>query len=280
MSPSTPRSPRPAAGRGAQPSKSPSTNALRWVVLTLVVGLVVGVGTVVVLASRGSDAASTTVDASAPAPRDVDPGSFAVPVLPGLAKTKNVPKLEVWQDFQCIVCGSTETSTGVHLVDLARSGTVKLWWRPITLLDQRHSGESSLRATAAWGCAIDAGKSVEYHQAVFAAQPATEGVGFSTNRLLRLGQRSGITGADLATFRGCVRSGRYQAWAANSNAEFARAKVGGAPAAYLDGKLLANGVLADQVALDAAVHKAWKARGGDMKDMDMKDMDMSGMDMG
>jgi hypothetical protein len=249
---------------------------VRWIVLAVVIGVVVGVGTVTLLARRGSDAASTTVDATAAIPRDVDPANYAVPVFPGVAATAKVPTLEVWEDFQCTVCGLTEKTNGSHLLDLARAGTVKLWWRPTTSLDSQFSGESSLRSTAAWGCAIDAGKAVEYHSAVFAAQPGADGDGYRDALLARLGERSGITGEDLATFRGCIRSGRYRAWAANSTAEFTRAQVGGAPAAYLDGRLLENGVLADPVALDAAVHKAWKARNGG----DMSGMDMGGMDMG
>jgi hypothetical protein len=94
---------------------------------------------------------------------------------------------------------------------------------------------------------------VEFHAQLFAAQPAVEGAGFSTAQLLRVGRRSGISGADYQTFRSCVADRRYGTWVVSSTAEFNQAQVPGTPTGYLNGHPLASGTLADLPALAAAV---------------------------
>lgn len=263
---------RPSRPSGAEQQRS--DRRLRWVVLAVIVLVAAGIGATALLLRDGSDGASTTVQAGAAVPRGVDPVTFAVPVSAAAAASTTAPQLEIWEDFQCPACKLAEASTGAHVVELARAGTVNVLWRPTTFLDDRLAGDSSQRATAAWGCAIDAGRTVEYHAAVFAAQPATEGDGFTDATLMRLGKASGISGAKLATFRSCVRDGRYLTWADNSTAKFVEAQISGTPAGYLDGHLLDNGVLGDAALLDAQVHKAWQLRNGD----DMSGMDMTGME--
>jgi protein-disulfide isomerase len=270
-----PRATRSAAAPGAEQQHADRT--LRWVVLAVVLVVAAGIGGTALFLRGGSDTPTETVGAAVPS--GVDPNTFAVPVSSNAAASTTAPQLEVWEDFQCPSCKLTEDANGAHIVELARGGTVNVLWRPTTFLDDNLSNDSSLRATAAWGCAIDAGKAVEYHAAVFAAQPATEGDGFTDAQLLRLGTQSGISGAARTTFKACVAEGRYQGWAKNSTAAFHKAQVAGTPAAYLDGHQLDNGVLGDATKLDAAVHKAWQLRNGDdMSGMDMDGMDMSGTD--
>jgi protein-disulfide isomerase len=265
-----PRATRNAATTGAQQHQD---RTLRWVVLAVVLVVAAGIGGTAMILRGGSGTPTETVEAAVP--RGVDPSTFAVPVSTNAAASTTAPQLEVWEDFQCPSCKLTEEANGAHIVDLAKGGTVNVLWRPTTFLDDNLSNDSSLRATAAWGCAIDAGKTVEYHAALFAAQPATEGAGFTDAQLLRLGTQSGISGAARSTFKACVADGRYRGWAQNSTVAFHKAQVAGTPAAYLDGHQLDNGVLGDASKLDSAVHKAWQLRNGD----DMSGMDMTGMDM-
>ena len=96
-----------------------------------------------------------------------------------------------------------------------------------------------------------AGKTGEYHSAVFDIQPAKEGVGYSDQQLIDLGTTVGIEGADLATYTKCVQDGTYLAWSANSNQEFVTAGVGGTPTAYLNGVELNGSDLADIEGLTA-----------------------------
>ena len=118
------------------------------------------------------------------------------------ADEAKLPTLEIWEDFQCPACKQVEAASGAQIQALADEGKVKLLYRPATFLDVSLAADnqangnpnSSARATSAWGCAIDAGKTGEYHSAVFDIQPAEEGVGYSDQQLIDLGTTVGIDG--------------------------------------------------------------------------------------
>ncbi len=220
------------------------------VVLVVVVGLL----TVGFLAGRGGDPDTAsqpapTPDASAPVPQDVQPDTFGWPYGTGWTAENEakLPTLELWEDFQCPGCKALEDAVGPQIAELGASGTVKLLYRPATFLDGRANLQipnSSARATAAWGCAIDAGKGIEYHSTVFANQP-TEGDGYSDETLIGFASQAGITGAELETFTTCFQDGKYLPWSANSQQLFESNNVGGTPAGYLNGVELTSADLAD-----------------------------------
>lgn len=274
MSQATQRRPAPHGDRhlASQDKHARPDRRLGWLAFAVVAVLLGAFGVVTVL-SHGSSTGSTvgaTVNPAAAVPRGVDPATFAVPVAPEVTPKADAPQLDIWEDFQCSSCAQTEEAVGARLVALAQSGDARVSWRPATYLDARFSGKSSARATAAWGCAIDAGRTVAYHSQLFAAQSSVAGGGFTDAQLLEFGRISAITGDSFATFSRCVTSKRYQGWAANSHAEFVRVRVPGATS-YLDGHGLSSGTLADSKALDTALMNARMARSGD---------DMGSMHMG
>jgi len=232
-----------------------SDRRVRWTVLAVVAALLAALAAVALL-SRGADPAGTTegtVGDFTAVPAGVDDVTGAVPVAPDVTPKSGAPQLDIWEDFQCPACAKTEQLAGAGIVALARSGNATVNWRVTTFLDDRLPGESSQRAAEAWGCAIDAGRAVEFHSELFAAQPTVEGAGFSTAQLLRVGMQSGIGGADYRTFQGCVADRRYAQWVVSSTAEFNRTQVPGTPTGYLNGHPLPSGTLADLPALTAAI---------------------------
>ncbi len=113
-------------------------------------------------------------------------------------------------------CAQLEATMGDQIEQLAEAGKVNLVWRPATFLDPHFASvspnpNSSQRAAAAWGCAIDAGKSAEYHKTVFANQPATEGDGWTDEQLLEFGKQAGLTGEAYTTFETCFNDKTYAA---------------------------------------------------------------------
>jgi hypothetical protein len=134
-----------------------------------------------------------------------------------------------------------------------------LFWRPTTFLDRNLNNTSSAEAVSAWGCAIDAGKAMEYSALVYANQP-TEGAGFTTAQLIDFGVQAGIGGAELETFTQCVEDGTYLGWAVNSTALFYEQNVPGTPTGFLNGLPLDGGQLADQVELQRLVDEAAAAQ--------------------
>ena len=106
----------------------------------------------------------------------------------------------------------------------------------------RPSAASATGSTGAAGCAVDAGKAVEYHSAIFASQPKTEGAGYSDAALVALGDKAGITGAAKVTFDDCIASGRYRQWAVNSYLQFIKKNLSGTPTLAINGVVQDNSV--------------------------------------
>ncbi len=196
---------------------------------------------------------TASADPSAPAPQGTLPADDANAYGVPYGGKAGAPTLAIWEDFQCPACRAVEEANGTGITALADEGLVRLVWRPTTFLDNNLGNDSSLRAAAAWGCAIDAGKAREYHQTVFANQPEQEGTGYTDDQLISFGEQSGIDGAALDTFKTCVADGTYQAWAANSTAAFYASGVQGTPSASLDGVDVPTATLVDEKALRALV---------------------------
>ena len=210
--------------------------------------------------SQGSEqgpVVTATPDPSALAPTGTIPAGELLEygVVQGSATS---PTLELWEDFQCPACGNLEAVNGAGIEKLADEGLIRLVWRPTTFIDDKMGNDASLRAGAAWGCAIDAGKAREYHNAIFANQPVNEGDGYSQELLLSLGEQVGITGPDLDAFKACVTEGTYLTWVANSRQAFDTEGIQSTPTGKLNGVTVDNAVLADDAALRDLIARSTK----------------------
>lgn len=249
-----------AAREAAQSQERRRERLVRIVGAVVVVVVVVGIVAVALIA-RNSDSSSTvaaepTVNPDAVLPTGVlGPDSdhpFGVPY--GTAGA-DAPVLEVWEDVQCPACAAVEQANGAGIAALAEEGTVQLIWRPATFLDRVNEGgdpsvaNSSSRGTAAWGCAMDAGKTREFHDALYANHPEVEGDGWTDEQLVGIAEQVGISGADLETFTTCVADGTYLDWATSSGATFTASGIGGTPFGLLDGVEVPTPTLADDAAL-------------------------------
>jgi protein-disulfide isomerase len=250
---------RAAQARGeAQASEKRRERIVRIVGGATVVAVMAAIIGVAVYASSntssndasGQTGAIVDPDPSAASPAGVLPADSSSPFgVPYGTGSTSVPVLEVWEDFQCPACGALELANGVGIEKLAEEGKVQLIYRPTAFLDANLGNDSSHRAIAAWGCAIDAGKIKEYRNTVFANQPIEEGIGYTEEQLLSFGSQSGITDTDLTTFTQCVTDGTYLAWAANTNQEFLSSQIGGTPSGFLNGEPVETATLADSIAL-------------------------------
>jgi|GEM_PF-98761 len=255
-----------AANAAAMSGERRREQLIRIIGAVVVIVVVVGIIVVAVVVKKGSSSAdgsaaptSATANPGAPLPTGAlpagDPYPYGIPYGTG---TSAVPTLEVWEDFQCPSCDMVEKANGTGITSLAESGKVRLIWRPTTFLDRNLKNDASERATAAWGCAIDAGKTKEYHSTVFANQPK-EGVGFSDEALIQFAQDTGISGAALDTFKSCYADRTYLSWAANSAQVFYDANIPGTPLAKLNGTEVVAKDLIDQATLTKLVADATAA---------------------
>jgi len=250
---------RAAEARGsAQAAEKRRERLVRMVggaTVVVVMAAIIGVAVYASSNSSSNDAGGSTAGVVAPDPEAATPaGSFAgdsaTPYgIPYGNGTADVPVLEVWEDFQCPACGALEIANGAGIEALAEEGKVQLIYRPTAFLDANLGNDSSHRAVAAWGCAVDLGKTAEFRYEVFANQPLEEGVGYTDEQFNTFASSSGIAGAELETFSQCVADGKYLAWAANTNQEFSTSQIGGTPSGFLNGEPIATEILADQIAL-------------------------------
>lgn len=248
-----------AAREAAQSQERRRERTVRIIGAVTVLVVVVGIIVVAVLAkgsSESSTAAEPTVVEGAALPAGVLAADSEHPFgVPFGTAAADAPVLEVWEDVQCPACASVEQANGAGIAALAEAGEVQLIWRPATFLDRVNEGRdasvanSSTRATAAWGCAIDAGKTKEFHDALYAGQPAEEGEGWTDAQLLALGEQVGLSGAELDAFGTCVADGTYVDWATSSGATFTVEGIAGTPFALLDGVEVPTQILADDAAL-------------------------------
>lgn len=229
----------------------------------LVVVLIMGGLLAIPLLTGKNDGPET--NANAKLPTGVTKDTYGVKVGPAwtAANADTIPMLQVWEDFQCPACKSMEDATGQTIIDLANAGKIRLEWRPTIFLDGNLKSEntaagnadSSLRATAAFGCAVDQGKAIEYHNGIFAAQPSNEGEGFSDAQLLSIAEGT-MDATQLEAFTTCLTTGDYKSWVQNSYDAFSKEGVTSTPTAFLNGEELPSDTIFDPAKLTEAITAA------------------------
>ena len=170
-------------------------------------------------------------DTSAPLPKGVNPFETNDYIDFGWnynERDESLPNAVVWADFQCPACSDWERNGSLDALAVkADNGELNLVVRPLAFLDANYGNDSSQRSTAAWGCAIDQGKALEYYKLVFLNQPE-QGGGFRDEDLIFGAELVGLEGAALDEFTECYESGRYSKWAPTSSVESPQS-VGGTP---------------------------------------------------
>ena len=165
------------------------------VVVAVVVAIVIG---------KNSQSGSSTGASGNPTPVGVVGGTGGgILANPATAKA-SAPTMDLYEDFQCPICGELEKALGPQIRTLADAGQIKLVVHMMSFLDGNLSNDSSTRSANAAACAADAGKFLQYHAAVFAGLPAKEGAGYTDAQLTAFAQTAGITGPALTTWQKCA----------------------------------------------------------------------------
>lgn len=230
-----------AAARAEALAKEKRRDRMVKIIIAVVVVVVVGgiIGGAIVVSRNTAAQNNPDPSADAKLPTGVNSEKYFYQVNQN--PPAGAPAVTVYEDFQCPHCKSFEEASGQQLIDAAKAGTINLQWQPGIFMDANLQNSGSQTATAAWGCAIDAGKATEFHQGVFAEQPAQEvpgNPGFTVQQMLTLGSSVGITGDAYNTFESCVNAKTYYGWVANSNAQFEKDNVSSTPTIMVNGKPL------------------------------------------
>ena len=186
---------------------------------------------VVVLVQRNQKPAATASELAYP------PNATAA--RDGIVVNDNAgkPDVGVYFDYQCPVCKQFEGAYGASLKQLATSGEIELHYRNMTFLDINLNNDASLRAGIGAACSDFAGKYSDYHDQIYANQPATEGQGY-TDAMLRdtIPATVGIAGADLTSFQTCYDNQATKAFVNGTNEQASKDKVNATPTVHVNGK--------------------------------------------
>lgn len=245
----------------AAPKKGPNPVVIGAVIAAvMVVGVVVAILLIAPnIKKDGTPASSRASSNVAGAPAGVIGSEDGGIVVNAAAAKSNAPTLDVYEDFQCPACGQMEKTIGAQMALMAKAGEIKLVVHTLSFLDDNlpASKESSARSANAAACAADAGKFLDYHSAVFAAQPAQEGDGYTDAQLKEFATTSGITGAALTTWQNCTSSGRYAKYVTAVQKASSKAGINTTPTIKLNGNDITK-TLATPDVLVAAVKDATK----------------------
>ena len=221
--------------RAAAPRHGANRAVIGAVVAVLVI---VGVVVAILLGTGGTAApGGTAATTSSALPAGATGPGGGIVVNPGKARA-GAPTLDLYEDFQCPICGQLEKLFGAQIRAMAVAGDVKLVTHTMSFLDDNLKNDSSLRAASAAACAADAGRFGQYHDAVFAGQPAKEGQGYTDAQLQTFATQAGITGSALTTWQQCVKSGQHTAYVQAVQTQSEKDGVFGTPTLKLNGTVL------------------------------------------
>ena len=160
------------------------------------------------------------------------------------------PTLDLYEDFQCPVCGKLEQVFGKQIASMAHAGDIKLVVHMMSFLDAKLGNDSSVRAAAAAACAADQGKFLDYHGVVYANQPAQEGAGYTDADLMGFASKAGISGSALTSWTKCFDARTHLGYAKDVETAAEKAGVFSTPTLKLNGKDLPLQQLSQQYLTD------------------------------
>ncbi|WP_168582918.1 DsbA family protein [Gephyromycinifex aptenodytis] len=157
---------------------------------------------------------------------------------PNVQVKQGAPKVDVYSDFQCPICGQLSKTNGQAIDELAAKGEISLVEHHMKFLDENmglgEKGPSHTAANAAF-CAADQGVYFTVAHGIFSAQPEREGDGFPEGIYAQLAEKAGLSGEKLEQFNSCVQKGTYLNYVKMSDESSSRSGITGTPAVKING---------------------------------------------
>jgi protein-disulfide isomerase len=140
--------------------------------------------------------------------------------------------VDLYEDFMCPVCHEFENATGSAIKQLVAEKKITVRYHPVSILDEASSGTRySTRAAGAVAAAAVDGKFLEYHDVLFANQPAEGSTGLDDAKLIELGRSVGLGDG----FAAAVEAKTYDAWVGKVTDTFAARGYNGTPTVVVNG---------------------------------------------
>ncbi|ABD10297.1 disulfide bond formation protein DsbA [Frankia sp. CcI156] len=155
--------------------------------------------------------------------------------------------VDLYEDFQCPICGTLEKTTGPTIGKLLDDGKIKIDYHMMSFI-----GPESKRAANAAAAAANEGRFRQLHDVLYANQPEERTGGFTNDTLITLGAKAGLTSQ---AYRKAVNEGTYDGYVAKVDEDASKAGVTGTPTVFVNGKRLSGEQLTPEgfrAAVDAA----------------------------
>ncbi|WP_209205252.1 thioredoxin domain-containing protein [Rhodococcus sp. 1R11] len=143
--------------------------------------------------------------------------------------------VSVVEDFQCPACKAFESVSGSTLQQLADAGNVAVDYRPISILDRFSNGTMySTRAASASICVAENDRDswMNWHNSMFAEQPAENGNGLPDDKLVEIATAAG---ADSPATASCITDGSYTDWVTSQTQTVIGEGINGTPSVRVNG---------------------------------------------
>ena len=207
------------------------TRRRSMVVLSAVLAvIVVAVGATILVRTASADKAA---QAAASTPANLTDGG----ILVGSASAPVT--ITTYEDFQCPACKSFEDANAAQIDAWVKAGTVKVVYRPISILDRASTTQYSTRALNAAAAVVDSTPTAfpAFHELLFANQPAEGSAGLTDGQLLDFATQAG---ADTGAVRTALAKRSYDPWVTTVTDAFSKAGYTGTPTILVNGTKLTD----------------------------------------
>jgi protein-disulfide isomerase len=141
--------------------------------------------------------------------------------------------VDLYEDFMCPICNEFEKQTGATIKQLVSENKITVRYHPVSILDRASKGtQYSTRAAGAAAAAAIDGKFTEYHDILYANQPAEDTTGLTDAKLIELGKSVGLGD----TFAKAVTDRTYDSWVTKVTETFSSRGYTGTPTIVVAGK--------------------------------------------
>ncbi|GIG53713.1 DsbA family protein [Demequina activiva] len=189
-----------AAAARAQAQKSVKAQERRTtlgIVIGALVALVVFGGIVFYIVQSSQVPPLDSEDAVIPAGSDAETGGIPVSSdgVAGGEVPADVPRVDLYEDFMCPICGQFEEINAEDIDALRESGEIAVYYHPISILDATSQGtDFSTRSANAAATVADAAPEhfLEFTAAMYANQPAEGTTGLSDEEIAQIAIDAGV----------------------------------------------------------------------------------------
>jgi protein-disulfide isomerase len=179
-------------------------------------------------------------EANAPAPADLSGG---IPVGTGGVAGQDVPtdavRVDIYLDFMCPICNQFEQINSADLDELRESGTIALFYHPISILDRYSAGTNySTRSANAVAVVADAAPEhyLAFSEQLFANQPAENTTGLDDATIAQIAVGAGVPQEVADTFA----SGEFTKWVTAATQRASVDGMQGTPTIMVNGEILSQ----------------------------------------